>query len=70
MVTNEQHQEYIKNYETLCTQLEKECNNLKEAIETQDPLTIDFKSHIQLIENLKIKIIQEHYKLLQQPSQK
>lgn len=69
MVTTEQYQKHIKNYETLCTQLKKECNNLKKAIETQDPLTIDFKSHIQLIENLKIKIIQEHYKLLQ-PSQK
>lgn len=70
MVTTEQRQEHIKNYETLCNQLEKECDNLKRAIETQDPLTIDFKSHIQLIENLKIKIIQEHYKLLTQPSQK
>ena len=55
---------YIKQYEKTHKQLKIECENLKELIDTVDPLNIDFDNKVKEINNLKTMCNRLHYRIV------
>ena len=60
----QQRDYYIKQYEKTHKQLKIECDNLKELMETVDPLNIDFDSKVDEINNLKTMCNRLHYRIV------
>ena len=58
-------QQYIKQYQRAYKELQIECKNLKELIDTVDPLNIDFNQKIKEINNIKEVCEQLHYRIIQ-----
>lgn len=56
--------EYLKQYERAYKELQKECNELKELIDTVDPLNIDFDAKTNQINNLKHICNNLHYRIV------